>query len=70
MFLVAVCSESMVGARKKAKVRTRCDEMFFRCTRLSNYFVKICAKSKDGADGEKNLESILRTGRLKCECFW
>lgn len=28
--LVAVCSESMVGARrKKAKVRTRCGEMFF-----------------------------------------
>ena len=61
MILVAVCSDSMVRARRKeAKVRTRCDEIFF-----ANVFQTILARSmgrcegvKDEADAEKSLEVI------------
>lgn len=62
MLLAAVCSDSMAGARmKEAKVRTRYDGLFLRCSRLSNSFVKLNGSmqgEKAEVDAKKNLESI------------
>ena len=52
----------MAGARmEKTKVRRRCDELFLRCTNLSNSLVKfdrLMQAEKGEVDAEKSLVSI------------
>lgn len=62
IFLVAVRSDSIVGARReKAKVLTRCDEIFLRCKFFQTILARMmgrCEGVKDEADAEKNLGLI------------